>query len=159
MQTGDGGNGKSTYNNSKFHVLGDYAGSIASEMLTMTYNKSKGAELAELRGKRLIIAAELEEGKRLDTATLKHLCSTDPVHAEKKYEAPSDFIPTHNTVLYTNYLPRVGTVNKGTWDRIVVVPLTANFRGMKGEIKNYAEVLAKKAGGAILRWQLAKHLQ
>lgn len=154
IETGPGGNGKSTYNNSKHYVMGDYAGVLSAEVLTTNCRKNKSPEYAELRGKRFVIAAELQEGTRLDTAALKNLCSTDPIKAEKKFEAPFSFIPTHTTVLYTNHLPKVGTVDKGTWDRIVVIPLTANFRGMKDEIKNYADVLFKHSGGAILKWMI-----
>ncbi len=82
VQYGSGGNGKSTYNNAKFIVLGDYAGTISAELLTVRSGKNKGAELAETHGKCLIIAAELPEGKRLDTAALKNLASTDPIRAE-----------------------------------------------------------------------------
>lgn len=162
VQYGSGGNGKSTYNNAKFIVLGDYAGTISAELLTVRSGKNKGAELAETHGKRLIIAAELPEGKRLDTAALKNLASTDPIRAEKKFEAPYEFLPTHTTVLYTNHLPRVGTIDKGTWDRILVIPLKANFRGMKGEVKNYAKSLADRCGGAILQWMIdgaARYIQ
>ena len=55
-------------------------------------------------------------------------------------------------ILYTNHLPKIGTTDKGTWDRIIAVPFRANFRGMKGEIKNYADYLYKKCGGAVLSW-------
>ena len=41
-------------------------------------------EMAELKGKRLISAAELEKGMRLNTSTVKQLCSTDEIEAEKK---------------------------------------------------------------------------
>ncbi len=59
-------------------------------------------ELAEAKGKRLIIAAELEEGMRLNTSVVKQMCSTDEIFAEKKYKdpfplrraTPSCFIPT-----------------------------------------------------------------
>lgn len=36
----------------------------------------------------MIIAAELEEGMRLNTSNVKQLCSTDEIYAEKKYKAP-----------------------------------------------------------------------
>ncbi|WP_083337345.1 hypothetical protein [Atopobium minutum] len=68
--------------------LGDYAGTISAELLTVKPTKNKGAELAETHNKRLILAAELPEGKRLDSGSLKNLSSTDPIHAEKKFEAP-----------------------------------------------------------------------
>lgn len=152
IATGIGGNGKSTFYNSQARVMGDYAGSIASDVLITNSRKNKSPEYAELRGKRLVIAAELEEGMRLDTAVVKKLCSTDPIRAEKKFKAPFDFIPSHTTILYTNHLPKVGTNDKGTWDRLVVVPFNARFRGEKGEIFNYGDYLFEHAGGAILAW-------
>lgn len=85
---GRGGNGKSTFYNAKARVMGDYYGSLSAETLTVNCRKNKSPEYAELRGKRLVIAAELEEGTRLDTAVVKHLCSTDPIQAEKKYKDP-----------------------------------------------------------------------
>lgn len=151
---GDGGNGKSTFYNVQFLVLGDYAGMLSAETLTVNCHKNKSPEYAELRGKRLIIAAELGEGMRLDTAVIKKLCSTDPITAEKKYKAPFTFIPSHTIILYTNHLPKIGTTDKATWDRLAVVPFNANFRGMKGEIKNYAEHLFQECGGAILTWMI-----
>lgn len=151
---GTGGNGKSTFYNSKFLVLGDYAGSLSAETLTVNCRKNKSPEYAELRGKRFVIAAELEEGMRLDTAVVKKLCSTDPIKAEKKYRDPFEFMPSHTTILYTNHLPKVGTNDKGTWDRLVVVPFLANLRGVKGEIKNYADYLLHACGGAILLWMI-----
>ena len=152
IATGIGGNGKSSFYNAMARVMGDYAGSIASDVLITNSRKNKAPEYAELRGKRLVIAAELEEGTRLDTGVVKRLCSTDPIRAEKKFKAPFDFIPSHTTVLYTNHLPKVGTNDKGTWDRLVVVPFKASFRGMKGEIFNYADYLFEHCGGAILTW-------
>lgn len=152
IATGIGGNGKSTFYNVQARVMGDYAGSMSSDVLITNSRKNKSPEYAELRGKRLVIAAELEEGTRLDTAVVKKLCSTDPIRAEKKFKAPFDFIPSHTTILYTNHLPKVGTNDKGTWDRLVVVPFNASFRGMKGEIFNYADHLFEHCGGAILTW-------
>lgn len=149
---GEGGNGKSTLFNLLAHVLGDYSGMLSAETLTVNCRKNKSPEYAELRGKRLVIAAELEEGVRMDTAALKTLCSTDKIQAEKKYKAPFSFTPSHTVILYTNHLPKIGTSDSGTWSRIVVVPFLANFRGMKGEIKNYAEYLFDHCGGAVLAW-------
>ena len=151
---GNGGNGKSTYYNAKFLCLGDYAGSLSAETLTVNCRKNKSPEFAELRGKRFVIAAELEEGMRLDTAVVKKLCSTDPIKAEKKFKDPFEFLPAHTTILYTNHLPKVGTNDSGTWDRLVVVPFLAKFRGMSGEIKNYADYLFEHCGGAILLWMI-----
>lgn len=149
---GQGGNGKSTLFNLLQHVMGDYAGALSAETLTANCRKNKSPEYAELRGKRIVIAAELEEGVRLDTSVVKKLCSTDDIYAEKKYKDPFRFKPSHTVILYTNHLPRVGTNDKGTWDRLVCVPFNANFRGMKGEILNYSDHLFRECGGAVLTW-------
>ena len=152
MQIGRGGNGKSTYNNAKRYVLGNYAGSLSAETLTVNCRKNKSPEYAELRGKRFIVASELEEGLRLDTSIVKKLCSTDDIYAEKKYKDPFSFRPSHTICLFTNHLPRVGTSDNGTWSRIIVMPFNADFRGQHGEIKNYADYLFTHCGGAILQW-------
>ena len=151
---GGGGNGKSTLFNLLAMVMGDYAGNLSAETLTANCRKNKSPEYAEMRGKRLVIAAELEEGMRFDTAIIKKLCSTDKVQAEKKFKAPFSFTPSHTLVLYTNHLPKVGTTDKGTWDRLIVVPFTANLRGQQGEILNYAQYLYDHAGGAVLSWMI-----
>ena len=148
---GDGRNGKSTFWNSIARVLGNYSGAISADSLTVGCKRNVKPELAELKGKRLVIAAELEEGVRMNTSIVKQLSSTDPIHAEKKYKPPFEFIPSHLTVLYTNHLPRVGAIDSGTWRRIKVIPFNAKIEGKK-DIKNYTDYLVEKAGGAILTW-------
>lgn len=110
---GEGSNGKSTYWNTVAGVLGNYSGSISADTLTVGCRRNVKPELAEAKGKRLLIAAELEEGMRLSTSVVKQLCSTDKIAAEKKYKDPASFTPTHMLVLYTNHLPRVGAMDSG----------------------------------------------
>lgn len=78
-------------------------------------------------------------------------CSTDEIYAEKKYKDPFSYVPTHTLVLYTNHLPKVGAIDKGTWRRLIVIPFGAKIEG-SSDIKNYADYLFEKAGGAILSW-------
>ena len=87
--------------------IGNYAGAISADALTVGCKRNVRPELAEVRGKRLLIASELEEGTRLSTSIVKQLCSTDEISAEKKYRDPFKFRPTHTLVLYTNHLPKV----------------------------------------------------
>lgn len=87
MAYGAGKNGKSTLFNALAAVLGDYAGTLDISVLT-TDRQNRGAALATLRGKRLVIAGELEEGKRLSVSTLKQISSTDPLTIEEKYRTP-----------------------------------------------------------------------
>ena len=149
---GVGRNGKSTFFNALASVLGDYAGGLSAENLTTGKNNAQ-PEMAEMRGKRLVIASELEEGTRLNTARVKQLCSTDKILAAKKYHQPIQFTPTHTLVLYTNHLPRVGGLDDGIWRRIKIVPFNAKIEG-GSDIKNYANYLVRCSGGAILAWAI-----
>lgn len=153
LATGDGGNGKSTFFNVLARVLGDYSTSVRPALL-LTGNANNGAELAALRGVRLALAAETEEGQRLDGAAVKGLVSTDRVAANPKYKDPFSFTPSHTLVLYTNFLPRVGSSDRGTWSRLTVLPFNAHLRDTAGERKDYAEILFTQAGGAVLAWMI-----
>ncbi|MDK2942189.1 MAG: putative primase/helicase [Acetobacterium sp.] len=148
---GDGRNGKSTFWNAISRVLGTYSGNISADMLTVGCRRNVKPELAEAKGKRMLIAAELEEGMRLNTSNVKQLCSTDEIYAEKKYKDPFSYIPSHTLVLYTNHLPKVGAIDKGIWRRLIVIPFDAKIEGSV-DIKNYADYLYENAGGAILAW-------
>lgn len=150
---GDGRNGKSTFWNVLARVMGSYSGNISADALTVGCKRNVKPELAETKGKRLLIAAELEEGMRLNTSVVKQFCSTDEIYAEKKYKAPFAFTPTHTLVLYTNHLPKVGANDPGTWRRLIVVPFNARIDGC-GDVKNYAHYLFDNAGPAVLAWMI-----
>lgn len=149
---GGGRNGKSTYFNALGTVLGDYTGSIDIKVIT-TDRANKGAALATLRGKRLVVTGELEEHQRLSPATLKQLASTDRLVVEEKFRQPEVVKQTHTLVLFTNHLPRVGSTDNGTWRRLIVVPFNAVIPAGTG-VQNYADVLVKEAGGDILSWAI-----
>lgn len=149
---GAGRNGKSTFFNALAAILGDYAGSIDIDTFT-TDRQNRGAALATLRGKRLVIAGELEEGRRLSVATVKKVCSTDRITAEEKYRMPETFTPSHTLCLFTNHLPRVGSTDPGTWRRLIVVPFRATIP-TQGSRSNYGDILVKEAGPSVLAWAI-----
>lgn len=148
---GGGANGKSTFWNTIARVLGTYSGKVSAEILTMGNKHNAKPEMAELKGRRLIIASEMEEGMRLNTAVVKQLCSTDEIQGEKKYKDPFHFIPSHTLVLYTNHLPKVGANDDGIWRRLIVIPFNAKITG-SGDVKNYSDHLFEHAGAAIMQW-------
>lgn len=147
---GGGSNGKSTFFNTIKRILGTYAGTISSDVLLKT-NRNVMPAIAELRGKRFVIAAELGEDAKLSSEMAKKLCSTDDITAEKKYFAPFDFTPSHMIVLYTNNLPQVEARDNGTWRRLLVIPFNADFTG-DDDIKHYADYLVENTGEAVLAW-------
>ena len=148
---GGGANGKSTFWNTIARVLGSYSGKLSADALTMNNKRNVSPELAELKVTRLVIASEMAEGMRLNTAVVKQITSTDEIQAEKKYKDPFHFVPSHTLVLYTNHLPKVGANDDGTWRRLVVIPFNAKISG-RSDIKNFADYLYDNAGPAILSW-------
>lgn len=148
---GEGSNGKSTFWNTIARVLGTYSGNMSADALTVGCKRNVKPELAEAKGKRLLIASELEEGVRLNTSIIKQLCSTDEIFAEKKYKDPFSFTPSHTLVLYTNHLPKVGAMDSGIWRRLIVIPFNAKITG-GGEQKNYADYLVGHAAPYIMSW-------
>ncbi len=150
---GPGSNGKSTFFNALAAVLGGYAGSVSADVLYGKRSINIGANLATLRGKRLAIFSELPEDVKLDTSILKRVASRDDLTIERKYYDPETIKPTHTPVLFTNHLPRVDSIDKGTWRRIAVVPFLADFSGARDK-KDYCQTLIKNAGQAILQWAI-----
>lgn len=148
---GDGGNGKSTFWNAISRTMGSYCGNLSADTLTVNNRRNIKPEMAELRGKRLIMAAESQEGARLNDSIVKQLCSTDVIFAEKKYKDPFSFIPSHTLVLYTNHLPKVSASDDGIWRRLIVIPFKNKMTG-PADIKNFTEVLLEKSGEYILYW-------
>lgn len=150
LACGGGANGKSTCFNTISEVLGDYAGSIDIKVLTVD-RTNKGASMATLRGKRLVITGELEEHQRLSASMLKRITSTDVITIEEKYHQPEDITPSHAILAYTNHLPRVGSTDDGTWRRLIVAPFNATIQ-QTDSVQNYGAVLVQECGGAVLAW-------
>ena len=149
---GEGRNGKSTLFNAIKQVLGDYCDQTHAELFIADSRINKENYMAELRGKRVILCGELEEGQRLSVRDLKRLTSTDEVKVKRLYKNPETITPTYHMFMYTNHLPRVGSNDTGTWRRLLVLPFTATMPSGDAEIKDYARVLVSQAGGAILQW-------
>lgn len=148
---GNGRNGKSTFINVCGHAIGDYCTSIDAQVLT-TDRQNRGATLATLRGCRMAIGGELEEGQRLSAKTLKRVCSTDDLVIEAKYHQPETITPSHHIILFSNFLPRVGSTDNGTWRRIKVIPFNADMPTGQNERPDYADYLLRESGGVVLEW-------
>lgn len=147
---GSGRNGKSTFWNAVSAVLGDYSGTINPTVLT-TKEQNRGAQLASIRGRRLVLASELEEHERLSTSTLKQLASSDRMVIEAKYHQPETVTPSHTLILATNFLPRVSATDDGTWRRLAIAPFQAVIPDAD-DIPDYANYLVEHAGKYIVSW-------
>ena len=148
---GSGRNGKSSFFGAISQVLGNYSHTLSSDILTIGCKRNIKYEMAELRGKRLVLAGELEEKAKLNTSVLKQLTSVDSIAVERKYVSPYVIRPSHTLILHTNYKPEIKALDNGTWRRILLLPFHAQIAS-KNDIKNFGDILAEKAGEAILSW-------
>lgn len=151
---GNGGNGKSTFFNVAAKVLGDYAVSLSSSLLSDSNDTGKKFSLANLKGKRYALVPEIKRNVRLDDAMLKIIASNDMINAEHKHKDAFVFWPSHTSVVYSNYLPLVEANDQGVWDRIRVVPFSARIRGTTTDVKNMPDKLYEECGGAALAWMV-----
>lgn len=150
---GGGANGKSTLCNPIRAVLGNYATTIAPEIFMVSKNRDEVRGLAGLRGKRLVLSSESEEGQRLSASIVKRLASTDRIRARELYKEEFDFAPTHTLVMFTNHLPKISGIDHGIWRRIHAIPFDARFDGEGTKPHpNYGDLLLREEESAILRW-------
>ena len=154
MEPGEGGNGKSSFNNAYFKVLGSYAKKIPIRALVKG-NKNFNYDLffAGLRAKRFLLASDVKKEDQLDDQIVRTIAATDVITGRHLYKEDIEFPPSHSIVMFTNPLPQLLTNERSVIRRIKVLPFEARIRYDK-DIKNYGDVLFEMAGPAIMQWIL-----
>ena len=150
---GSGSNGKSTFLGILQAILGAYALQTAHDLLISKRNDIHPTVIADLFGKRLAIATEADEGRRLNESLVKALTGSDRISARKMHRDAFEFTPTHKLVLAANHKPDVRGSDHAIWRRIRLVPFNVTFRGdaIDGDLS--ATLQAELPG--VLRWAVA----
>jgi putative DNA primase/helicase len=152
---GDGDNGKSTFRETIFALLGDYAVGADASMLITTKNVGGATpDLARLYGRRLLTVNETQQSDFLNEARVKFITSHDVITARNLYEAPFDFTPTHKTFLTTNYKPIVKGTDVGIWRRLHLVPFLTTIAPDDRDPRFRQKMLMPELSG-ILNWAIA----
>jgi P4 family phage/plasmid primase-like protien len=128
---GSGENGKSALTTDGLvPALGDYA-SMASPKLLQAFKGSSSehsTERAELRGKRLLVAEELTEGRSIDITTLKQIQDVTTITARFIRQDNFTFRASHSLFATTNYVPIVNETDHGAWRRLALLRFLFTFR-------------------------------
>lgn len=124
---GTGANGKSTFIETIAAMLGDYAQKAPTEMLMLKHNTSIPNDVARLPGARFVVAAEIEEGRRLAESLVKDLTGGDTMVARFLHEEFFEFRPTHKLWIYGNHKPIVKGTDDGIWRRMRMIPFTVTI--------------------------------
>ncbi|GMB01862.1 phage/plasmid primase, P4 family [Pelosinus sp. IPA-1] len=109
-------------------------------------------DVARIAGKRLVIAQESNEGKRLDEAVIKSLTGGDMLTGRFLRAEYFDFFPTHKIILVTNNKPVIKETSNAIWSRIRLIPFEVSFAGR--EDKKLREKLESELP-EILAWMVA----
>lgn len=126
---GCGSNGKSVTFDLLKYCLGDYIMSVPITLLTRKRAGSENATpmLAQLKGKRLGVLQEPEEGEKLHVGLMKELTGNDEISARPMFESPITFKPQIKFAIPCNNLPEVPARDKGTWRRLRVIDHKMEF--------------------------------
>ena len=101
---GEGSNGKSVFLDTLSGLMGDYAAEAPPDLLVIRKREEHPTEIADLCGKRLVVASEMEEGCRLRVQLVKRLTGNARLRARFMRQDYFEFPRTHKLVLITNSL-------------------------------------------------------
>jgi putative DNA primase/helicase len=149
---GDGRNGKSTFLNTIYRMLGDYAAKAPRKFLLETKSERHPTEIVPLFGARFVMCHEIGGQARFDEQLLKDVTGSDPLTARRMHENNWEFEPTHTLFMYGNDKPKIRGRDEGIWRRIRLIPWTVQIDKKKIDAK-LPERLARELPG-ILNWAI-----
>jgi putative DNA primase/helicase len=119
---GTGGNGKGVLLNTLTGILASYAAIASMETFTSSSSDRHPADLAMLRGARLVTAQETEEGRRWAESRIKALTGGDPITARFMRQDFFTFTPQFKLVIAGNHRPGLRNVDEAIRRRFHLIP-------------------------------------
>jgi putative DNA primase/helicase len=156
---GPGANGKTTFLEANYAMLGDYAQRIDPETLMVHRDTNIPNDIAALQGVRFVPTVEVEEGKRLAEVLVKQLTGTDTLRARLLYHEYFDYHPCFHIWLAANHYPVIKGTDRAIWDRIrlipfvVTIPLAERDRKLQGKLKEELPGILRWALEGCLEWE------
>ena len=150
---GIGANGKTTILTTAVTMLGDYALSTRPETLMMKKGDAIPNDIAQLKGRRLVIAVEAEPGQRLAEGLVKGMTGGDVMTARFMRSEFFQFTPTFKIILGTNHRPAIRGTDHAIWRRIRLIPFTVTIPD--SEQDRFLTEKLKSEWPGILAWAVA----
>lgn len=153
---GIGKNGKSTFMAALQRVMGDYATTTSVEALLDAQNKGEAASpyMARLPGKRIAVAQEMPEGRRMNESLIKSITGGDRLSTRDLYKSVFEFDPTHHLWISGNHKPRISGTDDGIWRRLRIIPFTVTIPEEKRKDSRVIEADLAKESSGILGWMV-----
>jgi putative DNA primase/helicase len=149
---GTGANGKSVFINTVAGVMGDYARTAPIETFTETRGERHPTDLAWLRGARLVVATETEEGRRWAEAKIKTLTGGDRIAARHMRQDFFEYTPSFKLLIAGNHKPHLRTVDEAVRRRFHMIPFTVTIPPEERDELLPDKLRAEWAG--ILAWMI-----
>jgi putative DNA primase/helicase len=150
---GCGGNGKTKCIETFRGCLGvGYVTGVAMETLIITAGEQHPTDLADLRGKRLAIATETEQGRPFAEARVKALTGGDRIRARYMRHDFFEFVPTHKLLIVGNHRPVLRNVDDAIRRRLLLIPFDAVIPPESRDTDLAAKLVAEYP--AILQWMI-----
>ena len=149
---GTGSNGKSVFINTISGMMGSYAVTAPMDTFLASNVERHPTELAMLRGARLVVAMETEEGRRWSEARLKALTGGDRITARFMRQDFFEFTPKFKLMIAGNHKPSLRSVDEAIRRRMHLIPFTVTIPPEERD-ERLAEKLKAEWGG-ILQWAI-----
>lgn len=149
---GTGANGKSVFVNTVLAVLGDYGINAPMETFMASRNDRHPTELAMLRGSRLVVAAETEQGRSFNESRIKELTGGDQITARNLYQGFFTYTPQFKPILTGNHKPALKNIDEAIRRRMHLTPFTVTIPPEKRDKDLQQKLLQEK--DAIFEWAL-----
>jgi putative DNA primase/helicase len=139
---GTGQNGKGVMTSTIEWIMADYCKSAGDEVFTQTHNDRHTTEIARLNGARLVLVAEVEEGKRWAEAKLKKMTGGDTLTARFMRQDDFEFKPQFKPLISANHKPQLRSVDVAMRRRMHLIPFLVTIppekrdSGLKAKLKD-----------------------
>jgi len=121
---GPGGNGKSVLLATVAAMLGDYATTAMQDVFTVGRHEQHPTHLASLRGARMVLVTETEQGKAWAESRIKSLTGGDRISARVMRGDPFEFSPMFKLWIAGNHRPVLRNPDPAMRRRMHLMPLT-----------------------------------
>lgn len=149
---GTGSNGKSVFLNTISGILDEYSAIAPMETFAASQSDRHPTELAGLRGARLVISQETDEGKAWAESKLKALTGADKIPARFMHKDYFTYQPQFKILIAGNHKPALRTVDPAIRRRFHLIPFTVTIAPEQRD-HDLPEKLRKEWPG-ILQWAI-----
>ncbi len=138
---GQGRNGKSLLVETISWVMGDLSGPIPAELL-LDQGKTRSSsgptpDIMTLKGLRLALATETDEGCKISPSRVKWLTGEDTLTGRNPHDKyATTFTPSHSLLLLTNHKPHAPADDFAFWERLLLIPFELSFVNRRPQGKN-----------------------